>query len=285
MMFVRPPVAAGQFYDLDPEMLKKQIDSSFRRADEGAEMKGKPKMNKLRGAVLPHAGYGYSGHVAAKFYAMLNEKEPYNCIILGPNHYMFGSKFATMKNSLWKTPLGGVAEDDSMIETLMRGCDLLQIDVTPHQNEHSIEVQLPFLQSRFGEKFKFVPIVITNEIGDPDILSGCQALGSAIADAVRKSKEKWLVIASSDFSHYVPQNVAEETDGALIKAIVKLNEKLFFERVNELNASACGFGPIMVAMVASKKLGAEKGRLLKYSTSGKTTNEFDSVVGYASIVF
>jgi len=285
VLFVRAPVAAGRFYDLEKDKLRKQIDSAFRHANEGAKVKGKPRMRKVRGAVVPHAGYEYSGHVAAKFYSMLNEKSPRNYIIMGPNHYMFGSKFAMMKNSLWKTPLGGVAVHETMVETLLRDCELLQIDVIPHQNEHSIEVQLPFLQSRFGDDFKFVPIVITNELGDPDMLRGCQMVGEAIADAIRRNKDKWVVVASSDFSHYVPQNVAEETDGALIKAIMKMDEKLFFERANEMNASVCGFGPIMVTMVAAKKLGAKKGKLLKYATSGDVTNDYGSVVGYASIVF
>lgn len=285
MMLIRPPAAAGRFYDIDKDGLKKQLDSAFRHANDFAKIKGRPRLTKIRGGVVPHAGYEYSGNVAAKFYSILNEKPARNCVIIGPNHYMLGSKFAIMKNSLWKTPLGGVAEHETMVETLLKSCGLFEIDVTPHQNEHSIEVQLPFLQSRYGENFRFVPIAITNELGDPELLDNCKIIGSAIADAIRKSKDDWLVIASSDFSHYVPQNVAEETDGALIKAIVRMNEKLFFERVNELNASICGFGPIITTMAATKKLGAKKGTLLKYATSGNVTNDYSSVVGYASIVF
>jgi len=285
MLFVRPPVAAGRFYDLEKDKLRRQIDVAFRHADDGAKSKGRPKLQKIRGGIVPHAGYEYSGSVAAKFYSLLAEKPVRNCIIIGPNHNMFGYRFATMKNSLWKTPLGGAAVHEPMVDALMRGCELLQIDVTPHQNEHSIEVQLPFLQSRFGDDFKFVPIAIANELGDPSMLDACQKLGSAIAEAVHGSKDDWLVIASSDFSHYVPQNVAEETDGALLKAIVKLNEKMFFERVNEMNAGICGFGPVIATMAAVKKLGAKKGTLLKYATSGNATNEYDSVVGYASVVF
>lgn len=285
MLFVRPPVAAGKFYDLEKDKLRRQIDVAFKHADDGTKPKAAPKLQKIRGGIVPHAGYEYSGRVAAKFYSLLAEKPARNCIIIGPNHNMFGYRFAMMKNSLWKTPLGGVAVHEPMVESLMRGCELLQIDVTPHQNEHSIEVQLPFLQSRFGDDFKFVPISIANELGDSSMLGACQKLGIAIADAVRASKEEWLVIASSDFSHYVPQSAAEETDGALLKAIVKLNEKAFFERVNEMNAGVCGFGPIITTMAAVKKLGAKKGTLLKYATSGDATKEYDSVVGYASVVF
>jgi AmmeMemoRadiSam system protein B len=285
MLFVRPPVAAGRFYDIEPDRLRRQLEVAFKQADDGARARGVAKHAKIRGGVVPHAGYEYSGRVAAKFYSLLDGKSPRNCIILGPNHYSTGSKFAAMKDSLWKTPLGGVAMHEGMNEALLAGSGLLQTDVTPHQNDHSIEVQLPFLQSRFGEDFKFVPIAISNELGDPDVLPSCRMIGAAIADAVRKSKEGWLIIASSDFSHYVPQDVAEKTDGALIKAIVKMDEGAFFSRVNELNASMCGFGPVIATMVAAKKLGAKKGTLLKYATSGNVTDDYSSVVGYASIAF
>ncbi|MFH1623030.1 MAG: AmmeMemoRadiSam system protein B [Candidatus Aenigmatarchaeota archaeon] len=285
MLFVRPPAAAGRFYDLEKDKLKKQLDAAFRRAGEGAKQKRRIVPKKIRGAVVPHAGYEYSGHVAARFYSLLDDKSPRNYVILGPNHYTFGQKFATMKNFLWKTPLGGVAVNEAMVESIMRRCELLQIDVIPHQNEHSIEVQLPFLQSRLGDGFKFVPIAMASDPGDPDALRGFRELGEGIADAIRASEDEWAVIASSDFSHYVPQDVAEETDGALIKAIVKMDEGLFFNRVSQTNATVCGPGPIISAIVAAKKLGASKAELLKYATSGDVTNDYGSVVGYASIVF
>ena len=285
MLFVRPPAAAGRFYDLDKDRLKKQLDVAFRRAAEAAKKKKQIGPRKIRGAVVPHAGYEYSGHVAARFYSLLDDKSPRNYVILGPNHYAFGQKFATMKNFLWKTPLGGVAVHEAMVESRMRRCELLQIDVIPHQNEHSIEVQLPFLQARFGDDFKFVPIAVAADPGDPDALRGFRELGEAIAGAIKASKDEWAVIASSDFSHYVPQDEAEATDGALIKAIVKMDENLFFDRITQTAATVCGPGPIVSAIVAAKKLGATKAELLKYATSGDVTNDYGSVVGYASIVF
>lgn len=285
MLFVRPPAAAGRFYDLDKERLKKQLDASFRRAAEDAKRKRPSIPRKIRGAVVPHAGYEYSGHVAARFYSLLDDKSPRNYVIIGPNHYAFGQKFATMKNFLWKTPLGGVAVHEAMVEGIMRRCELLQIDVIPHQNEHSVEVQLPFLQSRFGDDFKFVPIAVSAGADDPDALRDFRELGEAIAGAIKASEDEWAVIASSDFSHYVPQDEAEATDGALIKAIARMDEGLFFERVLQSSATVCGPGPIISAMVAAKKLGATKGELLKYATSGDVTNDYGSVVGYASIVF
>lgn len=280
MLYLRPPAAAGSFYDLEPDRLKKQIQSAFSRASADRKLKAM----RFKAAVVPHAGYMYSGWVAAKVYSMFDVKKPLNFIILGTNHYMFGSKYAIMKSGLWKTPLGVVAVDESMAGKLLEKCELLENDVMPHQNEHSIEVQLPFLQHLFGSGFKFVPITIACDIADDIALESYWVIGKAIADVVKADKESWLVLASSDFSHYVPQNLAEETDGYVIKAILKLDEKEFVERVAERSASVCGFGAIAVAIAAAKVLGSKKGKLLKYATSADTTGDVSAVVGYAAII-
>jgi MEMO1 family protein len=283
MIFVRPPAAAGRFYDVDAAKLNKQLDAAFRIASQKKEgTKAKPE--KFHAAVVPHAGYEYSGWVAAGFYSLLNENSPKNYIIIGPNHYLYGSKFAIMKSGLWKTPLGGAVIHEGMAEDLLKECKFLDNDVIPHQNEHSVEVQLPFLQRALGENFKFVPISISNEAPSDDLLKECQNLGEAITGIVKKSEDKWAVLASSDFSHYVPQEVANDVDSALIKSIVKLNEKQLFSQIAELNATACGFGPIATAMVAAKRLGSKKGKLLMHGTSGDVTGDLNSVVGYASII-
>jgi len=280
MLYVRPPVVAGSFYDLDPDRLKKQINASFKKSVE----KGRKKSVKFNAAVVPHAGYMYSGWVAAKVYSLLDVKAPLNFIILGPNHYMFGSKYAIMKRGLWKTPLGGVTVHESMADKLLERCKLLENDVIPHQNEHSIEVQLPFLQYLFGNDFKFVPIAIACDIADDTVLESCRVVGKAIANVVKSSKEKWLILASSDFSHYVPQKLAKEVDGYIIKAILRLNERAFINRVAEKNAGICGFGGIATAIVATKELGSKSGKLLKYATSADITGDTSAVVGYAAVI-
>jgi len=277
MITVRAPVAAGTFYDINPELLRKQIEASF-KSKIGA--KG-VKTQKTIAAVVPHAGYMYSGAVASWVYSRM---ESGNYIILGPNHTGNGERFAISKNGIWKTPFGGVAIDEKMAEDLMKECKLLEYDIIPHMNEHSIEVQLPFLQYRFGNDFKFVPISVMNEFADETLLENCSVIGKGIAKVVKKSKQNWTIIASSDFSHYVEQRMAKETDLSVIRAIKKLNERLVFEKITETNASVCGFGPIAIAMIAAKELGAKKGDLLKYATSGDTTGETHSVVGYASII-
>lgn len=277
-MIVREPVVAGTFYHLNPEMLKKQIEGCFNH-------KLGPRMIKKEsflGGIVPHAGYEYSGPIAAWVYSRI---ERANYIILGTNHSGLGADFAIMKEGFWKTPLGGIVVSTEMAEKLMEKCKLLEHDVVPHQPEHSIEVQLPFLQYRFGNDFKIVPICIKNEFADENFLDACRVVGKGIADVIKKSKEKWIILATTDFSHYVPQEIAYETDKSVINPILKLDEKKFFVRINEKNASLCGFGAVATLITTAKELGSKKAKLLSYKTSGDITGELGSVVGYASIIF
>jgi AmmeMemoRadiSam system protein B len=279
MLMVRPPIVAGQFYDVDPVRLRKQIQSAMSRAETEAASK-----RKTTAAVVPHAGYVYSGWVAAYFYSMIGKDSPKNYIIIGPNHSLAGSNYAIMKKGLWKTPLGSAMVDEDMADSLLKRCELVEQDVIPHQYDHSIEVQLPFLQYVVGSDLKFVPLAIKSEVVDSTLLEGCRIVGKAVAGVVKGSKNKWGIISTSDFSHYVPQKLAEDVDNQVIKQIVKLNEKSFFDSINERNASMCGAGAVATAIVAAKMLGAKSGRLLKYATSADTTGDTSAVVGYASII-
>ena len=276
-MIIRQPAVAGMFYNLNSEMLKKQIKSCF-------ENKLGPKKieeEKFIAAVVPHAGYSYSGHVAAWTYSKIPKC---NYIILGPNHSGFGSRFGMMREGVWKTPLGSANIEDKIAKKLIESCPLLEFDILSHESEHSIEVQLPFLQYRFGEDFKFIPICVMNEFPSFDFLEECKVVGKSIAKVLKKEKKKWVIIASSDFSHYIPDANAHLIDEYVIDAILKLDEKDFFARIQEKNASVCGFGPIAITIIAAKELGAKKGELLKYATSGDVTQDRSSVVGYGSII-
>jgi len=277
MILIRQPAAAGTFYSYDAESLKKQISESF---SHKLGPKGFKKQEFVA-AIVPHAGYIYSGPVASWVYSRI---EKANYVILGPNHTGMGPQFALMKSGLWKTPFGEVAIHDEVAEKILKECKIVEHDVTAHQHEHSIEVQLPFLQYRYGGDFKFVPIAILNEFADDLLLENCRLLGKAIASVINKEKEKWIILASSDFSHYVPQKTAKKVDLSLIEEIKKLDEKKFFEKIVEKNANVCGFGGIASTIVAAKELGAKKAELLKYATSGDVTGEINSVVGYASII-
>jgi len=275
-MIIRQPAVAGSFYNLDPEMLKRQISVAFKKSLV-------EKIGMERGfvaAVVPHAGYEYSGAVAAHVYSRI---ERGNYIILGPNHTGIGADFALMKEGLWKTPLGEAVIDRDVAEKILGKCRIVEYDILAHQNEHSIETQLPFLQHRFGSDFKFVPICIRNEFPTEDFLEQCSVAGRGLAEVVKSEKNKWIIIASSDFSHFIPHNDATETDNYIIDSILKLDENGFFEKIVEKNASVCGFGPIATAMIDAKRLGAKRGKLFGYATSGDVTGETESVVGYAAV--
>ena len=277
MLIIRPPVAAGSFYSINPESLKKQIESCFNHPLGPRGI----KMRKFTAAVVPHAGYEYSGPVAAWVYSRMEKS---NCLIIGSNHSGMGAGFSVMKTGLWKTPLGEVVIKEDLAERLIEKSSLIEYDVIAHESEHSVEVQLPFLQYRFGSGFKFIPMVVLNEFADDTLLESCKLVGKNIAEVLKKSGEKWTILASSDFSHYVPQEIAEKTDKYLIKAILRMDEKDFFARINERSATACGFGAVATTIAAAKELGAKKAELLKYATSGNITEDFASVVGYASIL-
>jgi len=277
-MIVRQPAVAGMFYHLNPEMLRKQIKNCF---DHKLGPK-KIKEEKFIATVVPHAGYPYSGPIAAWSYSKIPKC---NYIILGPNHRVFASRFGVMREGEWKTPLGSANIDKEVAKKLIESNPLLEYDIISHESEHSIEVQLPFLQYRFKDDFKFVPICIINEFPSFDFLEECKAVGKIIANVIKKERKKWIVIASSDFSHYIPYEDAFSTDNYIIEPILKLNEKDFFLRIQERNASVCGFGPIAIAMMVAKELGSKKGTLLKYATSGDVTGDKGAVVGYSSIIF
>jgi len=273
---IREPHVAGTFYASEKKFLIEQIKESISHKFGPKTV----KEEEFIGAVVPHAGYAYSGPVAAWVYASIKKA---NYLIAGPNHYGVGYKFATLKNSIWKTPLGEVLVENSVIEKL-ESCGI-EHDSRAHEFEHSIEVQLPFLQFKFGDNFKFVPISILHDFPNESFLEECVRVGKCIGKILKEDGRKWILIASSDFSHYVPHKKAKEIDTKIIKEIEKMDTKKFFKKVSELNASLCGYGAIALVMEAAKVLGAKKGKLLTYRTSGEITGDKKSVVGYAAIKF
>jgi len=274
---IRSPAVAGMFYHLNPEMLRKQIKGCFNHKLGPKKI----KEEKFIATIVPHAGYPYSGPIAAWTYSKISKC---NYVILGPNHRIFGSKFGVMREGVWKTPIGSAKINKEVTTKLIESNPLLEYDVISHEAEHSIEVQLPFLQYRFKDDFEFVPISVINEFPSFDFLEECKIVGKTIAKVIKKEKKKWIVIASTDFSHYIPYDLAYSTDKDVIDAILELDEREVFAKIQERNASVCGFGPIVIAISVSKELGAKKGRLLKYATSGDVTFDKGAVVGYASII-
>ena len=231
------------------------------------------------GLVCPHAGYAYSGPVAAHaYYNLALDGKPDVVIMFGPNHVGWGSALATMNEGVWSTPLGNVEIDTPSANEILHECSILDVDDSAHVREHSIEVQLPFIQYLYGSSFKFVPISFLMQ----DLDSG-REVGRAVAKVL--SKKNALMIASTDLTHYEPQKQALQKDEMVIDATLKLDENKLYEIIETYGVSACGYGPVIALITAAKALGAKEAHLLCHKTSGDITGDVYSVVGYASISF
>jgi AmmeMemoRadiSam system protein B len=276
---MREPVVAGAFYPYDSEELKKTLKGFL-----GADI----EKSKVLGIVAPHAGYAYCGKTAAAVYKTVsNDFE--TAVVLGPNHSGIGSGIATNSDS-WKTPLGVAKPDEEFVKELVRN-SIISEDDEAHSREHSIEVQLPWLQYLF-KNFRIVPISIGPSYFDID---SCREIGSKIADVAKKLKRKILIVASSDFTHYgysygyLPfrrGNAIEkikELDMKIIDLIEKLDAEKLVKTSYEKGLTICGYGAIASMLFATKKMGAKKGELINYSTSFDVSKNLDAVVGYAGI--
>ena len=264
---MRRAAVAGAFYEGDKDRLEEQLRDCFSGIS-------REENENIIGAVVPHAGYLYSGGVAASVYAKLPQADIF--VILGVNHHGIGSPIAVSKDT-WVTPSGEVEVDDAFVDALPKR--IIDVDETAHRYEHSIEVQLPFLQFLFDRKFRFVPICIG--LIDKD---SAREIGEDLADTIAKIGKKVVVIASSDFTHYEPDRIARAKDEYVIEAIKELDVAKFYKRVYERNVTACGIDPIAAMMHAAKKLGAKEGRVTKYATSGDIIGDRSSVVGYGGII-
>lgn len=278
-MKVRRPTQAGAFYAGSQQSLKTQIEGCFKhKLGPGTLPKvADRKLQNVVGLVCPHAGYMYSGPVAAHGYHRLAEDgKPDTIVILGPNHTGSGSALAVMREGVWSTPLDEVEIDTATADAIARASDIIDVDDSAHSSEHSIEVQLPFLQFLYGSSFKFVPICFLMQD-----LESSREVGLAVAKAI--ASKNAVVIASTDMTHYEPQRSAEKKDKAAIEAVLKMDEAKLYSTVEGFSISMCGFAPTMALIVAAKALGAKKAELLCYKTSGDVTQDYSAVVGYASI--
>jgi len=221
----------------------------------------------------------YSGPVAAhSYYELAKDGKPDVIVIFSPNHTGRGSALAVMNEGVWRTPLGDVEIDAKTANQILSESRIIDVDDRAHAYEHSIELQLPFLQYLYGSAFKFVPICFLMQD-----LQSSREVGQATAKAL--SGKNALVIASTDMTHYEPQEMAEKKDKMAIDAAIKMNEEQYYSTVEAHAISTCGYGPTVAAITAAKALGAKKAQLLCYKTSGDITGDFSTVVGYASISF
>lgn len=268
---VRAPAVAGRFYPGQLDALAHEVDSHLAPPATPQE-----KIPEALGCLVPHAGYMYSGHVAGAVYRLLPQRSHF--IILGPNHWGRGAPLALMSEGQWLTPLGGVPLDSELSKLLHERCELLAEDSSAHRSEHSLEVQIPFLQ-RLSQSFTFVPIAVGT--GD---YAELEHLGKALAQAVKASKEPVLIIASSDMNHYEPDGITREKDKMALERILQLDPRGLWQVIRRENISMCGYGPAIATIVAAKDLGAQRGRLIRYATSADRGGERDAVVGYAGII-
>ncbi len=268
---MRPPAVAGRFYPHKCEALMREVDQ-YLEPESPAEQ----PMATAIGCVVPHAGYMYSGHVAGAVYRLLPPCSRY--IILGPNHWGRGAALAIMSTGHWLTPIGQVPIDTELANDIQAKCRLVTEDAGAHSDEHSLEVQIPFLQRQSGT-FTFVPIVI----GLADYPS-LELLGQAVAHAVKRSKETVIIVASSDMNHYEPDAITREKDEMAIEKILQLDPAGLLEVIRDENISMCGYAPTIAMLTAAKELGAREGRLIRHATSADAGGDSDSVVGYAGII-
>lgn len=229
------------------------------------------------GCMLPHAGYVYSGRVAVETVSKIKIKD--TVVLLGPNHTGLGADFSIMTQGTWQTPLGNVKINEELARLFLNKSEYLKSDSLAHANEHSLEVELPILQY-FKDDFKIVPVaVMSND------LSMLNEVAQNLAGIINEKnlKNSTMFIASSDMTHYESQKSAEEKDALAIKAICALDEQKLWSAVKEKDISMCGYAPVTVLIKAAKLLGAKGAKLIKYQTSGDTTGDRSSVVGYAGI--
>jgi AmmeMemoRadiSam system protein B len=270
---MREPAVAGQFYPAMKKELLAEIKKCFSVPGEPSKTTGE---NKVTAAVCPHAGYVYSGSTAAFSYKAIKEdKTPKTVVIIGPNHSGIGPGVSVYPDDFWSTPLGEVEVDSQLAGEIAD--DVFLLDKSAHEFEHSVEVQIPFLQYLY-DGFRVVPICVMDQT-----ISTMRSLGEKLAKVLSPKED--LVIASSDFSHYIAKDAAYKRDMMAVKAITKLDEKELYDSIEKYDISMCGPGAVIAAMVYSRKAGVREGKLLKYQTSGDVTGDTNAVVGYGSIVF
>jgi AmmeMemoRadiSam system protein B len=279
---VRRPVVAGYFYPGRRDNLIKMIEWSFtHRLGPGVIPSViSEKMRTSIGYIVPHAGYMYSGPIAAHaYYDMAQDGIPQSIIILGTNHTGLGKPVSVYPEGKWQTPLGYLEVDSELGEHIVEHSNIADFDEYAHLEEHSIEVQLPFIQYIYSDKVKIVPIVIGIHTPEAAI-----DIAESIVKAASELNRDIIILASSDFNHYESHDITIKKDEAAISRILELDTQGFYKILIDMNISICGPGGIMTLIEIAKRLKA-KAILLKHATSGDISGDKTTVVGYTTIKF
>lgn len=263
---IRKPRVAGHFYPNEPDVLRKTL--------EGFISSGDPE--RAVAVISPHAGYIYSGAVAGEVYSSV--EIPDDVILIGPNHTGLGRNASVMASGSWETPLGITAINEGLASMVIEGCRLFSGDSEAHLLEHSLEVQLPFIQFLNSDS-RIVPVTVMHAGYDE-----CRDMGLGLADAIKAYGKGVLIIVSSDMNHYEPDKVSRKKDSYAIDKILELDAKGLLQVTEDKDITMCGAVPAAIGITAAIRLGARQARLVKYSTSGEVNNDYSQVVGYAGII-
>ncbi|HDZ62160.1 MAG TPA: AmmeMemoRadiSam system protein B [Nitrospirae bacterium] len=263
----RTPAVAGQFYSDSSSGLAENVRSY---------METSVPREKAVGVLVPHAGLMYSGHVAGAVYSRI--EFPRTFILIGPNHTGIGKDVSIMTSGEWEVPTGRLKVDRSLAKNILERSEGIEEDASAHTMEHSLEVQLPFIL-HYSSSVQIVPILIKSYS-----LQACREVGEAAAAAIKDADYPVTIVASSDMSHYVSESVARSKDKEAIDRILALDPPGLYNTVIDNNISMCGFAPATAMLYASLILQARKAVLVKYSTSGEISGDYNHVVGYAGIL-
>lgn len=283
-LIYRSPYYSGSFYPKEKCDLNKLLNFCFIESPFGPQQI--PKINnnnndknKIYGLIVPHGAYIYSGAISANAFFEIYKQNIETFILIGPDHKGIGKRISIMGEGYWQTPLGEVLINNTITKELKTHNSIIIEDKLVHQFEHSLEIQIPFLQYSRLNSFTIVPILLKDQDIETSIM-----LGNSLAKSI--SGKNAIIIASSDLTHYESNLNAYEKDFRLIKSIENLDIELFYQTIMELNISICGFGAIASLMRAVHLLGSKTGVLLKYGTSGDITlDNKNTVVAYAAIAF
>ncbi len=267
---LRLPAVAGRFYPSDPAELTALVRKYAKADSQVAPV-------RIRACLVPHAGYVYSGHVAGAVFARI--ALPKRILVLGVRHYPRGESAAILSSGAWHTPLGDVPIDEALAGALRKACPLLREDSVAHSAEHSLEVQLPFLQV-LAPGFTFVPVAL-GTVRFEDLVS----VGEAIARALETAKEDVLLLTTSDLNHYEDDATTRVKDHKAIAQLLARNPRGLFDTCRNESISMCGLAPAVAMLTALNVLGVKKSELVKYATSADVSGDRDTVVGYAGMIF
>lgn len=267
---LRQPAVSGRFYPSEPAELTALV-KKFTMVDKNAAPA------RATACLVPHAGYGYSGHVAGAVYARI--AIPRKIVILGVRHQLRGEKAAILSGGTWRTPLGDAIIDEPLGQALRAACSLLREDSVAHSAEHSLEVQLPFLQV-LRPGFTFVPVAL-GAVRFEDLVTVGESIGRVLAAA----GEEILLLTTSDLNHYENDATTRTKDHQAIAQMLALNARGLYDTCRDEAISMCGLGPAVAMLTALKSLGAARSELVRYATSGDVSGDFSAVVGYAGMLF